>query len=181
MLTHKGTQTIVTERLILRRFRPEDAQAMFDNWASDDEVTKYMTWPTHTDLATSQWVIGDWVASYEKPDYYQWAIEFEGQAIGSISVVHHRDDIGKAHIGYCIGRPWWHRGIMSEALKAVMDYLFDEVGMNRVEACHDPNNPNSGKVMAKCGMKYEGTHRQSGRSNQGICDEVFYALLKSQR
>ena len=181
MLTHKGTQTIATERLILRRFRPEDAQAMFDNWASDDEVTKYMTWPTHADVSISQWVVNDWVSSCEKDDFYQWAIEFEGQPIGSISVVDYRDEIARATIGYCIGRNWWHKGIMSEALKAVMDYLFDEIGFNRIEACHDPNNPNSGKVMAKCGMKYEGTHRQSGRNNQGICDEAFYSLLKSER
>jgi ribosomal-protein-alanine N-acetyltransferase len=181
MLTHKGTQTIRTERLILRRFCTEDSQAMFDNWASDDEVSKYLTWPTHSNLEISQWVINDWVSSYEKPDFYLWAIVFEGQAIGSISVVGKDDDVKKAHIGYCIGRNWWRKGIMSEALKAVMDYLFDEVGMNRIEACYDPNNPNSGRVMAKCGMKYEGTHRQSGRNNQGICDEAFYGLLKSDR
>lgn len=181
MLTHKGTQTIRTERLVLRRFCTDDAQAMFDNWASDDEVSKYLTWPTHTDLTISQWVVNDWVLSYDKEDSYHWAIEFEGQAIGSISVVGKDDDVKKAHIGYCIGRNWWRKGIMSEALKAVMDYLFDEVGMNRIEACYDPNNPNSGRVMAKCGMKYEGTHRQSGRNNQGICDETFYSLLKSER
>ena len=181
MLTHKGTRTIRTERLILRRFCPEDGQAMFDNWASDDEVSKYLTWPTHTDVSISQWVVNDWVMSYEKDDFYQWAIEFDGQIIGSISVVDYRADVARASIGYCIGRNWWHRGIMSETLKAVMDYLFDEIGFNRIEACHDANNPNSGKVMAKCGMKYEGTHRQSGRNNQGICDEVFYALLKSER
>ena len=181
MLTHKGTQTLLTQRLVLRRFRPEDAQAMFDNWASDDEVTKYLTWPSHTDIGVSKWVVNDWVASYDKDDYYQWAIEFEGQVIGSVSVVDRRDDIARATVGYCIGKDWWHKGIMSEALKAVMDYLFDEIGMNRIEACFDPNNPNSGKVMAKCGMKYEGTHRQAGRNNQGICDEVFYAILKSER
>ena len=180
MLTHKGTQTIVTERLTLRRFRPDDAQAMFDNWASDDEVTKYLTWPSHSDVSISQWVVNDWVSSYEKDDYYQWAIEFEGQPIGSIAVVDHRDDIARGTLGYCIGRKWWHKGIVAEALKAVMDYLFDEVGMVRLEACHDPSNPNSGRVMAKCGMQYEGTHRRSGRNNQGICDEVFYARLKAE-
>ena len=181
MLTHKGTQIIQTERLILRRFRSDDSQAMFENWASDDNVSKYLTWPTHTDPAITQWVVNDWVSSYEKADFYQWAIEFDGQIIGSISVVDCREDIARATIGYCIGRKWWHKGIMSETLKAVMDYLFDEIGFNRIEACHDPNNPNSGKVMAKCGMKYEGTHRQSGRNNQGICDETFYSLLKSER
>lgn len=85
------------------------------------------------------------------------------------------------HIGYCIGKAWWHRGITSEALKAVMDFLFDVVGANRIEARHDPRNPNSGGVMKKCGMKYEGTLRSAGRNGQGICDECYYALLKEER
>jgi len=70
---------------------------------------------------------------------------------------------------------------MSEALNAVIDYLFVEVGLNRVVARHDTNNPNSGGVMRKCGMKYEGTSRASGRNNQGICDMVHYAITRNDR
>ena len=69
---------------------------------------------------------------------------------------------------------------MSEALKAVIDFLFEEVGMERIEARHDPNNPHSGGVMRKCGMKYEGTTRRSDRNNQGICDAAHYAILRSE-
>lgn len=184
MLTHKGTQTIETERLILRRFRMEDAQAMFNNWASDDEVTKFMTWSSHDSVETTRWVLRDWIDGYEKPNQYQWAITLkkEGEApIGSIGGICEDDRVGKAHIGYCIGKNWWHQGIMTEALKAVMDFLFDEVGMNRVEACHDPRNPNSGAVMRKCGMRFEGTHRQAGWNTQGICDVSFYAMLRDER
>ena len=54
---------------------------------------------------------------------------------------------------------------------------FEEVGARCVNACHDPRNPNSGKVMQKCGMKKEGTRRQAGFNNQGICDEVWYSVL----
>ena len=68
----------------------------------------------------------------------------------------------------------------SEALKAVMEFLFDVVDVNRIEARHDPRNPNSGKVMEKCGMKYEGTLHSSDWNNQGICDACYYALLKSE-
>ena len=181
MVTHKGTQLIETERLILRRVRAEDAQAMFANWASDDEVTKYLSWPTHTGPEVTEMVVNDWVSGYNKDDFYLWVIEIDGQLIGSISVVSHDDHTAKAEIGYCIGKNWWYQGIMPEALKAVVDYLFEEVGMNRIEACHDPRNPNSGKVMLKCGMKREGTLRQAGRNNQGICDVCVYALLKSER
>ena len=89
--------------------------------------------------------------------------------------------IGMAHIGYCIGKAWWHQGITAEALKTVMDFLFDEVGVNKIESRHDPRNPNSGAVMRKCGMQYEGTLRQSDWNNQGICDASYYGLLASER
>ena len=91
------------------------------------------------------------------------------------------EDVSMVHIGYCIGRNWWHKGITSEALKAVMDYFFEKVEVNRIESRHDPRNPNSGKVMQKCGMKYEGTLRSSDWNNQGIWDACYYALLKSER
>ena len=183
MLIHKGTPTIETLRLILRRAELADAQAMFRNWASDPEVTKFLTWPTYQSVESAYPVLNMWVKNYEQDDFYQWMIVPKelGQPIGSISVVNHRDDIAEAEIGYCIGTRWWHQGIMTEALGAVMDYLFDEVGMNRIEAKHDINNPNSGAVMKKCGMFYEGTARQSDRNNQGICDIATYGILRSDR
>ena len=181
MLTHKGTQTLETSRLILRQARREDAEPMFRNWASDPEVTKYLTWPAHGSIAVSEMVIGSWLQEYEKESYYQWMIELKelGEPIGSISVVRQNDRVEEAEIGYCIGSRWWHKGIMTEALNAVIEYLFTEVGMNRVAARHDPNNPHSGGVMRKCGMKYEGTHRACDRNNQGVCDAAQYAILRS--
>ena len=183
-MRHCGTKTIETERLILRRFSAEDAEAMFRNWASDPEVTRFLTWPAHSSADVSRKVIGDWIPCYAKDDYYQWAVvlkENGGEPIGSISAVSMNDDVSSVQIGYCIGREWWHRGITSEALKAVMDLFFDEVGANRVECRHDPRNPRSGMVMKRCGMKYEGTMRSSDRNNQGICDACWYAVLKNER
>ena len=181
MLTHKGTQTIETPRLILRRAIREDAEPMFRNWSSDPKVTKYLTWPAHSNIAVSEMVIGSWLQEYEKDSYYQWMIVLKelGEPIGSISVVRQNDRVEEAEIGYCIGSRWWHRGIVSEALTAVMRYLFEEVGMNRVAARHDPNNPNSGRVMRKCGMIYEVTARSADRNNQGVCDAAHYAILRS--
>lgn len=184
MLTHKGTKTLETDRLILRRVRVEDGQAMFENWAGDAEVTKYLTWPTHTSQEISDMVAQDWASSYEKDTTYQWGITVKDEGdvlVGTISAHEPNDSIGKIEIGYCIGRNWWHRGFMTEALKAVLDYFFDEVGISRIEARHDTRNPNSGRVMAKCGMKYEGTLRQADRNNQGICDVCVYSILKTER
>lgn len=72
-------------------------------------------------------------------------------------------------------------GYTSEALKAVIDFFFDEVGADRIEARHDPRNPHSGGVMKKCGMKYEGTLRRSDRNNQGVCDACYYSVLRCER
>lgn len=183
-MKHCGTQRIETDRLILRRYVIEDADAMYKNWASDSEVTKFLTWQPHSSVEVSRGIIENWLKEYSDKKYYQWAIVLKdngNEPIGDISVVHMKEDISMVHIGYCLGRAWWRRGIMSEALKAVMDCMFDTVEVNRVEARHDPRNPNSGKVMQKCGMKYEGTLRSADRNNQGICDACYYALLRSER
>ena len=182
-MNHLGTKNIQTSRLILRPFTLEDADAMYHNWASDPDVTKYLTWPTHTSVEVSRMVLSDWVSHYGEENYYQWAIVPKdlGQPIGSIAAVHIHDRVGKVEIGYCIGKNWWHQGIMTEALTAVIDFFFEEVGANRVEACHDLNNLHSGAVMAKCGMIFEGTQRQAGINNQGLCDLSWYAILASDR
>ena len=183
-MKHCGTQTIETERLLLRQFTIDDAQAMYRNWASDPEVTRFLTWPAHSDVEVSKVVLSEWIPAYDKNDYYQWAIVVKADTsgpIGSISAVGMNEETDMVHIGYCIGRRWWHQGIMSEALKAVMDFFFDEVGANRIESRHDPRNLHSGMVMKKCGMQYEGTMRSADRNNQGICDACWYALLKADR
>lgn len=182
-MQHCGTINLETDRLILRKYNRIDAAAMYKNWASDDEVTKYLMWQTHSSQKVSQKVTNEWIKQYSTKTFYHWAIVLKSngdEPIGDIAVVNLNDKISMAHIGYCLGRQWWHQGIMSEALNAVIDFLFNIVDINRIESRHDVNNPNSGKVMAKCGMKYEGTLRSADWNNQGICDVCYYGLLKSE-
>lgn len=73
-MNHKGTKTIETERLILRRFTKDDVCYVYRNWTSDEAVTRYLRWPTHKDISVTERVINEWIASYENPAYYQWAI-----------------------------------------------------------------------------------------------------------
>lgn len=179
-MNHQGTKVLETKRLILRPFAIDDAQAMYRNWAGDPLVTRYLTWPAHASADISRMLLADWTERYQQPDFYQWAIELKeiGEPIGSIAVVDIRQTVEEAVIGYCIGKQWWGKGIVAEAGKAVVSYLFEQVGFNRISATHDTENPNSGKVMQKIGMQYEGTHRKSGRNNRGIVDEAVYAILK---
>lgn len=181
MPTHRGTQTIETQRLMLRRATIEDAQAMFDHWASDPEVTKYLMWPAHASPDITRQVLQYWVNGYQQDNFYQWLIVPKdlGQPIGSISGMNPNDQLSSVEVAYCIGQPWWHQGLTTEALEGVMGYLFETCDFHRITAKHDTRNPHSGGVMQKCGMTCEGTSRQSDYNNQGICDTVHYAILKS--
>lgn len=180
-MQHIGTRTLETPRLILRRFCMDDAQALFENGANDPAVTEFLTWQPHANVDETRALLAEWVCNYDRPDFYLWAIvpKDGGAPIGSIAVVNSDERVASAHVGYCIGRPWWRQGITSEALAAVMDELFEQARFLRIESRHDPNNPHSGMVMQKCGMCREGLLRSADRSNRGICDAVYYGLLKS--
>ncbi len=181
-MDHKGTKWLETKRLILRQFEITDAEAMYHNWASSEEVTRYLMWSPHKSVEVSREYIKSMREGYEKNDTYDWAIvkKESNEVIGSMGVVHIEERVGVMHVGYCIGEAWWHKGYTSEAFAEVIRYLFEEVGVNRIESRHDTKNPNSGKVMLKCGLKFEGTLRQSDWNNQGICDANWYALLKEE-
>lgn len=174
-----GTVRIETERLILRQFNINDAEDMYNNWASDDRVTKFLTWPTHSNVDVSRQVVKLWMSDYSNEKSYQWCIELKeiNQAIGSIGVVHMSEEISSVEIGYCIGYNFWNKGITSEALKAIIKFFFNDVQVNRIESRHDVKNPNSGKVMTKCGLIHEGTRIQADKNNSGICDVALYGLI----
>ena len=181
-MNHKGTVTLETERLILRRFTLGDAEDAFRNWEASEKVTRYLTWEPYTNIDDVRGYIQYVIDGYANPDRYEWVIEYKelGQVIGSIGVISVREDIAACEVGYCLGDAFWGKGIMPEALSEVIRFLFEEVGMNRILATHDARNPNSGRVMEKCGMQHEGTMRQASRNNQGICDSVMRAILKEE-
>lgn len=180
-MNHLGTRELATERLTLRRFEIEDAENMFYNWANDPEVTKYLTWPAHSNVEITESIVKDWVSKYDDKEFYQWAIELNDleQPIGSISAVKVDNKIESVEIGYCIGQKFWHKGYTTEALTEIIRFFIAEVGAGRVCARHDSNNPNSGKVMDAAGMEYEGTLRRADINNQGICDAVIYSKIRS--
>jgi len=181
-MQHKGTKTIETDRLLLRAFCPDDIEAAYKNWTSDEKVTEFLRWSTHTDISITENVIKDWIAESNNPEFYQWAIVLKKieEPVGTISVVDKNESLDMLHIGYCVGSRWWHQGITSEAFSAIIPYLFEEVGANRIESQHDPDNPHSGNVMKKCGLTYEGTLRQADFNNKGIVDACMYSLLRSE-
>lgn len=182
-MNHIGTQKIESSRLLLRKFEIQDVEDMYNNWASDLEVTKFLTWQAHQNKNVTLNILQEWIQQYAQKDYYNWAIVLkeENQVIGNIAVVLQNEKAQLAQIGYCLSRKFWHQGIMSETLSMVIDYLFDQVEYECIQSHHNVKNPYSGAVMKKCGMKYEGTLRHSDWDNQGICDACYYSILRSEK
>lgn len=176
-----GTRTLETDRLTLRRYTVADAEAMYANWASDDVVTEYLTWPTHPDSEVTRVVLETWVEQYEEDGFYNWGIVYDGTVIGNIAVVNASENDERAEIGYCIGRAWWGKGIMTEALGAVMDFLFGEVGLHRIFLRYDVANIGSGRVMEKNGLTREGTLRDEHKRKDGsFGDMAVYGILRHE-
>ena len=169
-MRHAGTQEIVTERLLLRRLLPQDAEMMYENWASDPEVTRFLRWEPHRNALQTVGLLAAWATLYPNPDYYQWAIveKATGQVFGSIGIFNaalgapeqkaawpELDTSGGVwEVGYCIGRKWWNKGFTTEALKAVVDYWFRNTDSNWLCCCYAKENPASGRVMQKAGFVY---------------------------
>ena len=162
-----GTEVIKTKRLTLRKFNEGDLEAFHNNWASNPNVTKYLSWPAHSDLAVTKMVLDMFINSY-KDGAYNWAIvpAEVGEPIGNISVVGKEED--SLELGYCIGEAYWNKGYTTEALEAVIKHLFSE-GHKVLIAKHDLENPNSGRVMEKCGMKYYGECYASSNRGRVLC------------
>lgn len=150
MLNHKGTQEISTKRLLLRAIKKSDYRDVY-KYTSKDEVSKYVTWDTHKSIDDTKAVCKMWADAYKNGDKYHWAIVYNGRVIGNIEVI---KIIGTtAILGWQIDSLYWNKGIMTEAAAAVRDYLFSEIGIERLIASHISENIGSGRVMQKIGMK----------------------------
>ena len=141
-----------TERLILRPITLDDAKACF-SWNSDERVTKYMSYPTLTDI--SQTI--DWIKSTltdEKEYNFAFVLKEENKVIGTGSIGPSSKIEGYWGMGYNLHFDYWHKGYCTEAMKAIIDYDHKELGVNKICSCHAVDNPRSGKVMEKCGLKF---------------------------
>ena len=180
IIKHKGTKNIITERLQLRKYSVNDAEDIYKNYATDERVTKFLTWQPYSNIESLREFISTQVSNYSM-SVYNWVIEYKGQVVGSISVTSSDEKNESCEIGYCIGYEFWNLGIMTEAMSAILKFLFCDVGYHRIYAKHDVDNPASGKVMKKCNMVYEGRLREHYLRHDGnYSDSLIYSILKSE-
>ena len=148
-----GTVIIETDRLLLRRFEIQDSDAVFENWASSENATKYLTWEPHKNICETRRLIRGWVDAYKDKKFYEWAVVLKdtNELIGSI-------DATPAfltrtfEIGYCFGEKWLNCGYATEAVKSIMNFLFNRLSCKRIRAKCSVDNKASQRVLTKVGM-----------------------------
>ncbi|MBP5432467.1 GNAT family N-acetyltransferase [Ruminococcus sp.] len=179
-MTHLGTIRLETERLILRRFEETDTETAFHVWTSDPKVTKFLHWKHHTNISQMRTLGQSWLERYEEdPEWYHWVVvpKEVGFPIGTITAVNINNDTGTVEMNTCIGSGYWGLGYITEAFAAVIEFFFEEVHANRIEAKYAPDNKASGRVLEKCGLTPEGTLRSADRLNTGITDICVCSIL----
>lgn len=180
-MKHAGTKTIETMRLTLRRLELTDAEMMFRNWTSDDNVTRFLRWDAHKTIEATKNMIQQWVNSYQEDSTYYWGMYLkDGEMIGSIGITITSEYDFKGELGDKIGSRWWNQGYTSEAARAVIDYMFRNTDIERMDAFSSVENPASGKVMEKAGMHQEGLLRHYYKTRDGFHDCMLYGIIREE-
>lgn len=179
-MKHVGTKTIETARLTLRRLELTDAEKMFRNWTSDENVTRFLRWDAHKEIGDTKNMIQQWVNNYQHDSTYYWGMyRKDGEMIGSIGITITSEYDRQGSLGYKIGSRFWNQGYSSEAARAVIDYMFRNTDMERIDAFSSVENPASRKVMEKVGMKQEGLLRHYYKTRDGFHDCTMYGIIRN--
>jgi RimJ/RimL family protein N-acetyltransferase len=172
---------ITTPRLLLRKFRRGDADAVFA-YASDPQVALYTLWDRHRDVKTTRKFVDMVVKGYRQGMPAPWAIVLrrEDKLIGAIGLRNWVLEHARAEVGYVVSREHWGKGYASEALNAVLDFGFSRMHVNRIEAKCVPENRGSSRVLEKAGMKCEGLLRDYEFVKGEFQNLNIYSILKGE-
>lgn len=170
-----------TERLLLRKVSMQDAEDMFA-YASDEDVSRYVTWNTHQSMEDSKGFIRFIEQQYDNGGVAPWAIEDKesGRMIGTVDFVFWKPQYQIAEIGYVLNKDFWGKGYMTEAAGKLLRFGFGKMDLIRIQACCCVENIGSQRVMEKIGMTYEGTHRKAAKIKGVHWDLKKYAILKEE-
>lgn len=182
MLTHTGTETIETERLILRKFQYTDDDAMLKYWIADEKIQSLYSEPVYTTKAEVRELLDKYIGSYKKDDYYRWAVieKNSGECIGQIAFFLVDSKNHFAEIEYCIGSEFQNNGYATEAARAVIRYGFEKINLHKIQICTKTINKASKRVIEKCGFTYEGTLRDYFYMNSEYVGRLYFSMLRSE-
>jgi [ribosomal protein S5]-alanine N-acetyltransferase len=172
---------IQTERLVLRYMNEADIPSLYDIF-SHQEVMRYWSWPAWTNIAQARQMLSDVEDGYRSGGALMLGISRRADSVlvGMCSLFHFHVPSRRAEIGYALGRPYWGSGYMHEALQALLNYAFQTLDLNRLEADIDPRNEASAKTLDRLGFQKEGHMRERWIVNEEISDTWWYGLLRRE-
>jgi RimJ/RimL family protein N-acetyltransferase len=171
---------LTTERLVLRRFRPADAEVLA-GYRSDPAVARYQSWEAPYPLRKAEYAIETMAAADPaQPGWFQYAVELtaERTLIGDVGVNLH-DNLMQAELGYTLAPKWQGHGYATEAVQAVLDHLFRVQGLHRVSAECDARNLPSARLLDRTGFRREGLLRRHTWIKGEWTDDLLYGLLET--
>lgn len=173
---------IETDRLILRLIDHEDIYDIFE-CTSDPEMEKLTgIFTLHTNLQETARFIQKHLDGYQKRTLIPWVVVLKpsNKVIGMIMLLSYMPNHFRAEIGSFISRSYWGNGFATEAIMAVLNFAFYDIGLHKVYATVDPRNRASEKVLLKCGFTYEGLLRDHYFLRGLFCDRMMYSMLSSE-
>lgn len=173
---------ISTERLLLRRMTMKDAQDIFE-YSRDPLVAQHVLWDAQRHISEAKEYVRYMNRRYRDDLPSSWGIidKASGRLVGTIGYMMHSEENASVELGYSLARWVWGKGYATEALRAVIDYTFETMDVNRIEAQHEIDNPASGRVMEKCGMIKEGVLRQRLYNKGKFVDVALYSILRGDK
>ena len=164
-----GTNEFTTERLVMRRYHMDDSLILYEKFGRDPQMYKYSGWNPYASYDMACSTVQKFIESYKRPDFYGWAIEHEGQLIGTIGAYEYDPKRNCIETGVSIERDFWGKGYATEALKCAIGELF-RMGCTCVRAGYFSENPARGRVMEKSGMHRTGkTEEITYREKVHVC------------
>ena len=167
-----GTAELWTERLILRRYEPEDAEPLYRRLGSDPSMYKYSGWNPYATLEMAQETVREFIRHYDDEHVYSWVIDVDDVVVGTIGAYDYKDD--RIEVGYSVVPAWQGRGIATEALKEVLEYLTENEGISCVTAWCADENTGSWRVLEKAGMQRVRTDKEGLVVGDKTYDKLIY-------
>lgn len=175
-----GSAELWTEHLILRRYRPDDAEQLYEILGTDPEMNKYSGWNPYASREMAQETVRRFIDSYNDEHSYSWVMDANGDDVVAGTIGAYDYDNDQIEVGFSVGKAWQGRGFATEALKTILEYLTENEGIHRVTAWCAADNIGSRKVLEKSGMQLVSTDMGGLAVNDRIYDKMIYEYRRPQ-
>lgn len=169
-----GTAELRTEHLVLRRYRPDDAEQLYQQFGTDPEMYKYSGWNPYGTPEITQDTVQRFIDSYNSEHSYSWVMDANGDDVVAGTIGAYDYNNGQIEVGFSVGRGWQGRGFATEALKTILTYLTENEEIECVTAWCAAENISSRKVLEKSGMQLVNTEKDGLNIDGRVYDKMIY-------